>query len=247
MAEEFKDRKKIKVSKKAFEKIQKTAIAAYPQEICGFLKSDGSFVECENQADDKENSFKISAKDYALNLDSIAVIHTHCPKKIAPYDPRTPSEADWNSQKETGIPWLIYSASKTEISQEPFQIPRYPDSNFEARAFVPGISDCFSIVQDYYWFNFGIQLKDHIAYNVKDIVLNCNSFDKYITDYGFHEVPLEELQDGDLLLIDNAGFTRNHLGIYESGKILHQDGLLIKEDYSHFVGRIGAVLRHDSR
>lgn len=236
---------RIEISQEVFEQIQRSAVEVYPNEMCGFLLPD-SFVRVTNYSHTPDKSFIISALDRVLYPNAIAVVHTHVANGYTHFDIRTPSVEDCEGQEKSGLPWLIYSTDGLTISSEPIQIPRYPNPNYENRPFITGFSDCYSIVQDWYWFNLGIVLKPHIVYSVKDIVTGKTTFDNFIKEFGFYEIPLSNLQEGDLLLLNNGTGSRNHLGIYTDGKVLHQDELSRYEPFENFHGMINAVLRHES-
>ena len=226
--------------------IREAALSVYPQEMCGFLTESG-FIQCQNMADDPLTAFKISAVDYAKYHDQMtAVVHTHVPpsNKRVMFDVRTPSYEDLQGQKQTGAPWLIFSCDGIDISSEHVQLPRVPNQDYFNRPFIWFINDCYSLVQDYYHFELGIDLPPHKATTTfQDIRhLDC-LFDEHLADYGFQKIE-DEWKNGDLLLLDNGGFRRNHLGIYHDGMVYHQDTLSLSEPVSHFFGRINEVLRY---
>lgn len=228
--------------------IEAAAVAVCPQEMCGLLTHDG-FIQCDNTADDPLTGFRISARDYAAyHAETIAVVHTHVPQRHSPLDPRTPSYADIVGQRQTGLPWLIYACDGSMISADPVQLPRVPNQDYLNRPFIWFINDCYSLVQDYYRFEFGIVLPDHKADKDYQQIRQINDlFIEHIEDYGFKvHHNLEGLKNGDLLLLDRSGFKRNHLGIYHDGSVLHQDGLSVKQPISDFYGRINCVLKHEN-
>jgi proteasome lid subunit RPN8/RPN11 len=242
----YSERKKITPTQMQLELIKAAAIASYPNEMCGILTAD-SFVHCENVSENPESSFVLKAEDRAkYHNKTIAIVHTHIPRRHQLFDLLTPSEADYLEQQKTGVPWLIFGCDGEEISG-PNQIKRVPNKELLNRPFVWLISDCYSLVQDYYFFEMGIELPDHKLFiRPEQFIMANNLFDQFFEEYGFKKINLSEISNGDLVLLDNAGFRRNHLGIYTDGKILHQDGLSVMEDFSHFIGRIHEVLRYES-
>lgn len=229
------------------ELIRIAALADYPNEMAGLLTA-GGFIHCQNIADDPAKGFRISATDYAKHhADTIAVVHTHCPppRKAILFDVRTPSYQDLQGQKQSGLPWLIFGCDGVDIS-DPIQLPRLPNPEYLNRPFIWFINDCYSLVQDYYRFELNIILPDHKATMPFDDIRRLNDvFGEHIADYGFtaHDT-LDNLQNGDLLLLDNGGFKRNHLGIYHNGRVIHQDMLSVEQLFSDFFGRINQVLRY---
>lgn len=238
----------IKLSKRQRTLIQRAAVAAYPQEMAGFLTKTG-FIACNNVSDTPEKAFKIAAVDYARYHDqAIAVVHTHIPPRRSghPLDVRTPSYEDIVGQKQTGLPWLILGCDGLVVS-DPVQLPRVQNRDYLNRPFIWFINDCYSLVQDYYHFELGIDLPNHKADQPYDSIRTLNDvFLDHIEAYGFKPYDsLDNLKNGDLLLLDNGGFKRNHLGIVHNGQVLHQDRLSVLQPFSDFIGRINQVLKYE--
>jgi proteasome lid subunit RPN8/RPN11 len=231
------------------ELIEQAALADYPNEMCGLLTKDG-FIHTANLSDSPDKGFRISARDYAVHhSDTIAVIHTHIPDRLAQvFDVRTPSYQDLIEQKRMGIPWLIFGCDGHNLST-PLQVPRVPNSQYLDRPFIWYVNDCYSLVQDYYRFELGIVLPDHKATKAFTEITRLNDlFSEHISDYRFttHDT-LDDLNNGDLLLLDNAGFKRNHLGIVHDGQVLHQGALSVMQPFSDFIGRINQVLKYENQ
>jgi len=84
-----------------------------PDESCGFILRDGSFVASGNIVDEspdtphhltREMSFLIDHKDYIEYYDAIEyIVHSHYTDGDG-----LPSYADVMHQEATGMPWLIY-------------------------------------------------------------------------------------------------------------------------------------------
>lgn len=228
--------------------IESAALLDYPNEMCGFLTED-SFIHCKNYAEEPEKAFKISAVDYAKYFTkATAVVHTHVPPKRirTVIDPRTPGIEDLEGQKATGLPWLIFSCDGKALCPDFIKLPREYNNNYLDRPFMWFITDCYTLVQDYYFFELSIKLPDHKAKGpYTDIRMLNNLFDDWIEIYNFRKkLEEEEVKNGDLLLLDNGGFKRNHLGIYHDGKVYHQDMLSVFVPFSTFFGRINEVLRY---
>ena len=240
----------MKLSNKEFIKISEAALAYYPKELCGII-SEGIFIQITNIHEEPEKHFTLCPIELAEHLDKIeAVVHSHTKtiRTTELFDLRTPSYADIVGQKQTGIPWLIVGTEGVNVSR-PLEIPRVRNNNYLERPFIWYINDCYSLVQDFYWFELGIDLPDHKAEkNFENIRKEHSLFEKYISEYGFIELSaFSELQEGDLVLLDTGGRVKNHLGIYTNGFILHQAALSIKEEAYHFTGRTHKVLRHVSK
>lgn len=234
------------------EEIKNHILQCYPNEACGIILFNNVFVPCLNAHENPKEHFLIKAEQLALHIGNIKYIihsHTRSIKEPEIFDLRTPTFADIKGQQESGIPWLIFGTEGTGVT-EPLQLPRKANNEYLQRPFIWYINDCYSLVQDYYFFEFNIKLENHRAKeDYKDIRKLNDIFLPYIEEYGFIKFPAlnHKYQNGDLVLLDSGGFEKNHLGIYEDGFILHQDMLSKKERIEHFINRIHLVLRHASK
>jgi len=229
-------------------KIKEHAKECFPNEMCGILTSD-DFISCENSADAPETNFKISATILAEQTDIIAIVHSHIldNKKPELLDTRTPSISDLVGQRKSGVPWLIVSTDGISVTPT-LEIPRDRTKAYVGRPFIWFVYDCYTLVQDYYYNELDIDLPDH----KEDIEFPKlrrldGLFDSYIEEYGFVEhTDITDMKNGDLLLLDNAGSKRNHLGIYHDDTVIHQDSVSVQIPFSSFIGRINKVLRYVS-
>lgn len=229
------------------DELSRGIINNYPEESCGFILKDDTIVFCYNLADNPEKAFKINPADYIKYSGEIKYIfHSHCvdPRKGKTLDPRTPSVKDMKGQKVSGIPWLIFATEGWVVS-EPIELPRTPSNDYLNRPFIWFINDCYTLVQDYYKFELGIELKPYILHDYTAVRKSDRVFEEFIEDYGFEEsATLDDLQNGDLFIIDNSGFTENHLAIYHEGSILHQGLLSCKEPIENYMYQIKRRLRY---
>ena len=237
---------RISLNKKQKKAIEKHTLACYPEEMCGFLTAD-NFIPVENTAEDKEHSFKIDAIEFAKhNADIIAIVHSHTrPLKQAElFDLRAPSYQDYLNQKQTNLPWLIVGCESITVT-DPIQFPRIKSNEFTDRRFQWFLNDCYNLVQDYFFYERGIELPDAIIeHDYLDIRHKNYLFDNYFEQYGFEEIKLDDIKEGDLIIIDQGGYKANHLGIYTQGKILHQAMVSSIVPFETFLGRIYKVLRY---
>lgn len=242
---------KIILNKKQKKAIEKHTLACYPEEMCGFLTAD-DFIPIENTAEDKEHSFKIDAIEFAKhNADIIAIVHSHTrPLKQAElFDLRAPSYQDYLNQKLTNLPWLIVGCESITVT-DPIQFPRIRSNVYVGRPFQWFLNDCYNLVQDFYFFELGIELPESkISHDFLDLRVKNNIFDSAIDNYrfesyGFKEIDINNIQENDLLIIDQGGYKANHLGIYTQGKILHQAMVSAIVPFETFLGRIYKVLRY---
>lgn len=229
------------------DQLKSIILANYPNESCGLILDDWSIIECNNVSETPEKHFKIATEEFIPYIGKIKYIfHSHCidPRKGSFLDPRTPSLTDMEMQKKTGVPWLIFATEGWTVT-ESIQIPRVPNNNYIERPFIWFINDCYTLVQDYYKFELGIELKEYILHDYRDVRKTDRVFDEYIVSYGFEEVyNLNNLTNGDLFIIDNSGFTENHLAVYNKGYLLHQGLLSCQEPMENYMTRIKKRLRY---
>ena len=101
-------------------KIKRHFAKVYPQEGCGFVLRDGSFVPTDNLMDSEkaselvaepkaaEAAFLIDIGTYIKYSDEIDyIVHSHISTEDQ-YEEDTPSGADYVGQKSTAVPWRIF-------------------------------------------------------------------------------------------------------------------------------------------
>lgn len=231
---------------KQLQKIKDAALADYPNEMCGVCTVN-DFVHLKNVSDSPEKSFKIAPAEYVIYVNNVtAIVHSHTRpvNKSDIFDLRTPSMADIDGQIKTGLPWVIVGCEGYEVS-DPLIFPRTPSADLIGRPFIWYINDCYTLVMDYYKFNMGVDLPGHdinFDWGIEHRRLN-NIFENYIESYGFSEVVIDDIKNGDVILLDNIG-VKNHIGVYHDGDIIHQLGISTKEHMTNYYTRINKVLRY---
>jgi len=213
---------------KALEHAKKDA----PNESVGLLinhKGKPTYYPCKNQAPNPKQTFVLDPEDYisaTRSGDIIAIIHSH------PSTDLSFSESDLKSCETTKLPWYIVDP-RTEkwIYKEPDGY--IPD--LLGRRWIWGVTDCWSLVRDYYRKEKGIILKDYDRSMSAEQFLEDPLFESYAWRTGFRELRLgENLQVGDVLLMSILHPTLNHVAIYLGDMVLHHlaDRLSCKEPYS---------------
>ena len=128
----------------------------FPKESVGLLinkKGKKIYIACENKSNDLD-SFILDPKEY-LNAQKlgkiIAVIHSH------PKTPPIASQADKVSCENSAIPWHIVNPN---TEQWGYIEPCGYKAPILGREYVWGITDCWSLVVDWYKEEKNICLKD---------------------------------------------------------------------------------------
>lgn len=227
----------MQLSEKALHDIKIHAIKEHPRESCGVIL-DGGYIAVENVADDPECDFRIDPKRW-LELYKQghiqAVVHSHPvslkrTREQREIDPRTPSEQDMISQQATNIPWGIV-ATEGETCTDPIWLGSTDTLPLEGRTFIHGVTDCYSLIRDYYKLHHNTTLPDYPReYKWWEGV--GNMYLDNFADAGFEEVDLSDRQPGDVLLIYLLSDVPNHAAVYLGGnEILHHyTGRLSKRD-----------------
>lgn len=218
--------------------IEAHAISEYPRECCGLLVRAGRkeiYFPCLNTATTPSEHFRLSPADYAAAEDLgniLAVVHSH------PDYPAAPSEADRISCEASGLPWHILEVRKGDDDVvRAGELVSFAPVGYQApligRAFSHGVSDCLSIILDFYRREMGIELGN---YEREDGWWDRggNLYLDNLPAAGF--VQVGQLQHGDLVLMQIRSPVPNHAAIYLA------DGVL-KTEPEHYPSA-GSILHH---
>tara|TARA_R100000458_G_scaffold23995_1_gene21547 strand:- start:1488 stop:2207 length:720 start_codon:yes stop_codon:yes gene_type:complete len=220
-----------------------------PKESCGCVvvfKGRQRYSPCKNIAETPDEHFVLSPDDYLKAEEKgeiIAIIHSH------PCTNHSPSPADRVACEQSGLPWFVVNP-KTEkwgyCEPEGFEL------EYVGREFSHGIVDCYTLWQDWYKRELGI-LMSH--YDRRDQWWNKGE-NLYLDNFekeGMREVPLEEMQYGDILLMQLDSPVPNHAAIYLGNNLVlhHVQGRLSSRDVYKWGGyyhkATSKCLRHESR
>lgn len=235
------------ISKALEAKILEHAQAEDPRECCGLIaivKGRKKYFPCANLADTPDEHFVLKAEDYAAVEDQgeiLAIVHSH------PISNPQPSQADRVACAKTGLPWFIINPKTGGTS---LTMPQQYELPYVGREFVFGVVDCYSLCRDWYSKEFDLQLTD---YQRRDKFWERGE-NLYVDNFkseGFRQVPFEDLQYGDMVLMQLGAALPNHAGIYVGDQqILHHvQGRLSSRDVlgGYYVKSTAMVLRHESR
>ena len=176
--------------------------------------------------------FIIDPEDYvkADNTGEIVgVVHSH------PITPPNPSQADKISCEDSNLPWHIVNP-KTQ--QWAYLEPCGYKPPLLGRQWVWGITDCWSLIRDWYKEEKNIELRDWQRPTTLEEFNNKPLFEDCAWRTNFRELrPDEKLQDGDVLLMSILHPTLNHVALFFEGDVIHHltDRLSCREPYSEWL------------
>ncbi|MFP2239961.1 C40 family peptidase [Pseudescherichia vulneris] len=210
----------------------------FPRESCGFILRDGTYQRCRNISHKPESTFAISPAEYAQH-DVRAVVHSH------PHGTAALSITDRAAHRASGKEWIVIGLAGDDVTTA-----SYPAIKgalpLEGRSFVFGVTDCYTLVRDYYEQELGIELPDF--YREDEFWKRGHAiYDDNYAEAGFYKAVGAPVV-GDLLVLRIGAPKPNHGAIYlGNGMILHHlHGRLSGKDlYSdYFRKNTIYVLRH---
>tara|TARA_R100001509_G_scaffold165419_1_gene146983 strand:- start:8413 stop:9120 length:708 start_codon:yes stop_codon:yes gene_type:complete len=206
-----------------------------PKESCGLLiniKGKEKYFACRNLSLTNHQCFILDPEDY-VRADNkgeiIAVIHSH------PNTLPTPSQADKVSCEQSKLPWHILNPKTEEWG---YLEPSGYKAPLLGRQWVWGVTDCWSLVRDWYREEKNINLRDWERPTTPEEFLLNPLFEKCAWRTGFRELRSDEpLENGNLLFMSIGSKGLNHVAIFIDGMVLHHltDRLSCKEPYSEWL------------
>ena len=206
-----------------------------PNESCGLLlniKGKERYYPCRNLSMTAFQCFIIDPEDYikADNTgDIIGVVHSH------PVTPPVPSQSDKVACEQSGLIWHIVNP-KTESWG--YLKPTGYKAPILGREWAWGVTDCYTLVRDWYKEKLNINLIDWQRPTTLEDFNKEPMFEKCAEETGFREIrPDEKLIDGDLLFMSIFSNNLNHVAIFIDGDVLHHlaDRLSCIEPYSEWL------------
>lgn len=192
------------------------ALAEYPKESCGVVSGE-VYIPLPNVALEPLEGFELpptALRDHGLVE---AIIHSHC----APRHRREPSADDMQNQIETGIPVYGIVWTDGQVAQPPLWFGDFLlDEPLIGREFVHGVRDCYSLIRSFYWQERQIKLKEFPR--GMDWWKTGDLYRDGFPQAGFHSIDAEDVQPGDVLLMQIRERVAHHAAVFlPDGLLLH--------------------------
>lgn len=195
------------------------ALREYPRESCGIvvvIKGKEKYFSCRNDALTPSEHFIISPRDYADAEDLgkvVCIVHSHPDHDVEP------SQADRVSCEASEVPWLVIAVHKDAGELSPIVVdtriikPEGYEADLIGREFSYGTLDCWTLVQDWFQRERGIDLAGH---DTRDGWWERGEdwYMKNYKDWGFIKIDPDDLQEGDLILMQIRSPVANHAAVY---------------------------------
>jgi len=215
-------------------KIKAHSLKESPDECCGLLllnkKNILESFPCKNIAQDKENEFVVCQLDYlkaAMNGKIVGIYHSHCVQD------NSFSELDKQISHKLNLKNIVYILKRDSFEE---YSPENYYNKYVNKDFVIGVSDCLSIVENYYNEEFGIKIfhyertadwdKDYPEFVKNKLAEFCDSqnFDKFFEKENFVKIEgIENAKKHDIIVFKYLENYPSHFGIYlGQNHILHQ-------------------------
>lgn len=209
----------MQLNKKILELAQQHADNEFPNEACGLIiKSEQGkrqYIACRNDAKTKSEHFIINIDDWCNAEECgeiLAIVHSH------PNASSKPSMADKVNCELSELPWLILTSPN--ISYEWIKPNKNANKKYQApllgREFTHGILDCWALCRDFYYREWNLLLPN---YQRTDLWWEQGEqpslYEKYYKEAGFYRVDKNDLQRGDMLVMQiGRAVHPNHAAIY---------------------------------
>lgn len=214
-----------------------TARLAFPAEACGLIylvRGKPRLMVCANMASNPTQEFEIGPVQFAEAEDMgdvVGVVHSH------PEGTGQPSAFDLHSHRASGLSWWIVGLASAEADPDIQFLPPADELPLIGRPFVHGVTDCYSIVKDYYRMEQNTCLPD---YHREDEWWRKgqNLYEENFENAGFVALSDDsEPQVGDIILMNIGANVSNHAAVYIGGNVIlhHLHGRLsCREVYTGF-------------
>lgn len=204
------------------EAIRRHAIEAWPREACGLVVA-GEYVPCANLHAEPDGHGTIGVAELmaarARGLE--AVVHSHPKAAEDAHYIDYPSAVDMRSQLADAVPYGIV-CTDGETATTPFwfgdQAPMPP---LIGRGFRHGVTDCLSLIRDWYWSERRIRIKEfprEWEWWLETGDANPHFYRDCFAAAGFVEIDGAP-EPGDVFRVSLRSATPNHAGIYLGGSM----------------------------
>jgi len=234
----------INFNKQLFSQIKYHALNDNPNECCGLIIETGNkniAVPTRNCAENKEHNFSINPYDYMMATDigkPVGFYHSHCSNN------EQFSDLDIHTSVNHKLPMLLYN-----IISDNFKIYNESEdklSKYIGIKFQYNVSDCASLIQNFYKNEFNIHLP-HVHRDSSWAEKTPQLISENISNFGFKQT--KDLKYGDIIVTKFLNEHPRHLMIYVgNNQILHnrRDSYSMIEEYSYNYKKITMfVIRHN--
>lgn len=204
---------------------------AYPEEAVGFFTKTGGYLRVKNIHATPTEKFKTSPEAFIqadMRFDVTAIIHSH------PDGPFFPSQDDMQGQIDTNLPWGIIATDGDRVSDPFMWGDSLPIAPLIGREFMHGIWDCYAIIRDTYRLGKeGMAAQDMPDWPFDPIVLpevprddnwwskdEDDHYQNHFAKFGFREIPMSDVQIGDIFLMKVKSHKMNHGGVYVGNNLI---------------------------
>lgn len=231
--------------KKLMDAIRAHVAAEYPNEACGVVVQTGraqNYIPCRNIADNPTEAFTLAPEDKQAAAEQgeiIMIIHSH-PDVVS----LVPSEVDRVQCDWSGVEWGIMSWPDGDFCT----ISPREDRDYTGRRWVLGFADCWTLIREWYQRERGIETGNYSVDYEWWVDGKENRYDDNWQKEGFVEVPADQMQPGDMVMMQIQSPVTNHAAIYLGDNlILHHmtDQLSARVPYGkYYRDRTVRVVRH---
>lgn len=238
------------------------AVEAWPTEAVGFVVA-GVYEPQANITIEGAETFAVADAAYldAVSRGLDGIIHSH-PVLQGQFPVAWPSASDMRGQLATDLPWGIVVAGE-ESAQPPFWWgDAVPMPKLKGRPFRHGVTDCMSLIRDWYRQERGVILpefpRDWEWWSKPEGAEGRDLYRDNFGAAGFSPVDKAEAQRGDVFLtkVGVRVTVPNHGAVYLGrGAILHHKAgrlgfdagrLSIEEPVARWMPHVTHCLRHQS-
>ena len=204
----------------------------FPNESCGLVVGS-EYLPMINTHENPKEHFRIASEEWIKAQSHgkiLAVIHSH------PHGPLFPSKADMAGQMDSDVPWGIIAVDEDRVGYPIMWGDSLPIQPLIGRQFMHGVTDCYSLIRDFYrtgkaelarmdidqnWPFDPIVLKDY----PRDDCWWDGEDDFYLTkseETGFRKIDSSDIRPGDVFLTSIRSKKLNHGGmLLSNGLIAH--------------------------